>query len=40
MAGADAAGDPGDAVALKFMSDRPAFDREVPNAPDTRPDIP
>ena len=40
MAGAEAAGDPGDAVALKFMSDRLAFDREVPTpriSPDTSP---
>jgi hypothetical protein len=33
VAGAEKAGDLGDAVALKFMSDRPAFDREVPNTP-------
>ena len=29
VAGAKKAGDSGDAVALKFMSDRLAFDREV-----------
>jgi hypothetical protein len=33
MSGAKAAGDPGDEVALKFMADRPAFDREVPITP-------